>query len=335
MSRNDITLREVFLAGQRISKMARLTPFIFSQPLHDLLGKNIWLKLENLQDTGSFKIRGAANALLGLSDSQKQRGVLAFSTGNHGRAVACVAKRLGIKCKICLSERVPQYRVKAMEKFGATVVQEGNSQDVAYEKALQLEKDEGLTMVNPFDDPLVIAGQGTIGLEIINQVPQIDTLVVPISGGGLAAGTARVMKSVDTSIKVIGVSMACAPAMYHSIQAGKPVEIEEKDSIADALLGGIGLDNQFTFPMVEKYVDTIELVTEKEIEKGIMFAYQNHGILIEGAAAVTLAWLLKGHTDMLGNHIASILSGGNMDPRLFYDILSKHVGSDECPSEKP
>jgi len=320
---HDITLKEIFTAQKRISKMIRKTPFIPSKPLEEHLKKNVRLKLENLQETGSFKLRGAANALLSLSDEQKAKGVLAFSTGNHGRAVAYVANCLGIKCVVCLSNRVPQYRVAAMEKFGARVVQHGKSQDEAYGKALQLEKDEGLTMVKPFDDPKVIAGQGTIGLELFSQVPEIDTLVVPVSGGGLAAGVAKVMKTVDPSIKVIGVSMDCAPAMYHSIESGQPVEVEEKDSLADALLGGIGLDNQYTFPMVQNYVDTIELVTEHEIEKGIFFAHEHHGILIEGAAAVTLAYLLKQDIDISGQNIAGILSGGNLDREKAFDILSR------------
>jgi len=212
-----------------------------------------------------------------------------------------------------------------MENFGAVVVQQGQSQDDAYEIALKLEKDEGLTMVKPFDDPLIIAGQGTIGLELMDSMPEIDTLVVPVSGGGLAAGIAMVLKSCDPSIKTIGVSMECAPAMYHSIKSGKPVEVEEKDSIADALLGGIGLDNLFTFPMVEKYVDTIELVSEQQIEKAIVFAHENHGILIEGAAAVTLAYLLKEGEDIEGNNIVAILSGGNVDTKMVFNLLSKYT----------
>ncbi|NOX34233.1 MAG: threonine/serine dehydratase [Deltaproteobacteria bacterium] len=325
MKLSDISLKEIFQAKKRIKAMVRPTPMIPSQALYDVLGKKVILKLENLQETGSFKLRGAANALLSLSDKQRDKGVLAFSTGNHGRAVAWVARQLGIRCVICLSKRVPAYRVAAMEKFGAQVIQKGDSQDDAYEVALKLEKDEELTMISPFDDPFVIAGQGTIGLEIIHHMPDIDTLVVPVSGGGLAAGIAKVMKTIDPSIKVIGVSMECAPAMYHSIKAGKPVEIEEKDSLADALLGGIGLDNQYSYPMVEQYVDTIELVSEKETEQGIVFAWQHHGIMIEGAAAVTLSWLLKKKLTMMGNHIAGILSGGNMDTTLFYNILSKYV----------
>ena len=320
----DITLKQIYQAQKRIRHMVRTTPMVHAPMLSDQLARPVLLKLENLQETGTFKLRGAANALLSLSNDQKQNGVLAFSTGNHGRAVAWVARELGINCVICLSKRVPAFRLAAMERFGARVIQEGESQDDAYEVALRLEKDENLTMVKPFDDPLVIAGQGTIGLEIMDADPDVDTLVVPVSGGGLAAGVAKVLKTADPAIKVIGVSMDCAPAMYHSIQAGRPVEVPEKDSLADALLGGIGLDNRYTFPMVNTYVDTIELVTEEEIEQGIIHGFTHHGILIEGAAAVTLAWLLKNDTGLLGDRVVGILSGGNMDNNLFSTILTKH-----------
>lgn len=323
----DITLKEIYQAQKRIRPMIRTTPMVDSPILSARLGRPVRLKLENLQETGAFKLRGAANALLSLSGDQKQNGVLAFSTGNHGRAVAWVARELGIKCVICLSKRVPAFRVEAMERFGARVVQEGESQDDAYEVALRLETDENLTMVKPFDDPLVIAGQGTIGLEILDRYPEVDTLVVPVSGGGLAAGVAKVLKTADPAVRVIGVSMDCAPAMYHSIQAGKPVEVEEKDSLADALLGGIGLDNRYTYDMVETYVDRIELVTEEEIEQALVHCFVHHGLLIEGAAAVTLAWLLKNETGLpgdLGNRIVGILSGGNMDRDLFSTILATH-----------
>ncbi|PLX95121.1 MAG: hydroxyectoine utilization dehydratase EutB [Desulfuromonas sp.] len=320
----ETTLKQIYQARKRISHMVRTTPMLHAPMLSDQLGRPVLLKLENLQETGTFKLRGAANALLSLSNDQKQKGVLAFSTGNHGRAVAWVARELGINCVICLSKRVPAFRVAAMESFGARVVQEGESQDEAYEVALRLEKDENLTMVKPFDDPLVIAGQGTIVLEILDVAPDVDTLVVPVSGGGLAAGVAKALKTADPATKVIGVSMDCAPAMYHSIQAGRPVKVPEKDSLADALLGGIGLDNRYTFPMVRTYVDTIELVTEEEIEQGILHAFTHHGILIEGAAAVTLAWLLKNDTRLLGHRVVGILSGGNMDRKLFSTILTKH-----------
>ncbi|MCF8092071.1 MAG: pyridoxal-phosphate dependent enzyme [Desulfotignum sp.] len=325
MNPAEILLKDMFLAQRRIDGMIRTTPLIDASLLSQRSGRQVRLKLENLQKTGSFKLRGAANALLTLSDSQKANGVLAFSTGNHGRAVAWVARQLGIRCVVCLSERVPAFRVQAMENFGAQVVQKGTSQDDAYEVALKLEKDDHLTLINPFDDPFVIAGQGTIGLEILTQAPDIDTLVVPVSGGGLAAGVAKVLKTADPSITVIGVSMDCAPAMYLSIKAGRPVAVEEKDSLADALLGGIGLNNQHSYPMVEKYVDTIELVTEAEIEQGLVHAFLHHGMLIEGAAAVTLAWLQKNQTHRSGNNIVGILSGGNMDTDLFSSILARHT----------
>ena len=322
---SDIPLKDMFLARRRIDGLIRTTPLIESPWLSQQSGRQVRLKLENLQDTGTFKLRGAANALLSLSDSQKANGVLAFSTGNHGRAVAWVARQLGIRCVVCLSERVPAFRVQALKNFGAQVVQKGISQDEAYDVALKLEKDDHLTLISPFDDPFVIAGQGTLGLEILTQAPDLDTLVVPVSGGGLAAGVAKVLKTADPSIRVIGVSMDCAPAMYRSIEAGRPVAVEEKDSLADALLGGIGQDNRYSFPMVKKYVDTIELVTEEEIEQGLVHAFLHHGLLIEGAAAVTLAWLQKNQTHWMGNNIVGILSGGNMDTDLFLSILARHT----------
>lgn len=329
--KTDILLQDVFAAKKRIARIIRSTPLHACPALSDRVGAAVLLKLENLQKTGSFKLRGAANALLHLTPDRKACGVLAFSTGNHGRAVAWMAQQMGIPCTICLSRRVPDYRVAVMKQFGARVVQEGDSQDAAYEKAMFLEKDEGLTMIKPFDDPLIIAGQGTIGLEILEQAPDIDTLVVPVSGGGLAAGIARVLKAANPDIFVVGVSMEAAPAMFHSIQTGHPKEIEEKDSLADALLGGIGMDNRFTFPMVQKYVDVIELVTEDQIADGIRFAFEHLGFLVEGAAAVTLAWLLK-QTSVPGDgkpvpgvkKIVGILSGGNVDPNLVYDILTRH-----------
>ena len=326
MKKNDITLKSVYQARQRIAPVIRKTPLIRSSELSENQGGEVRLKLENLQETGSFKLRGAANALLALTEDQKQRGVLAFSTGNHGRAVAWVARELGIACTICLSQRVPAYRVAVMRAFGAEVVQKGASQDEAYEIALELEKKHGLTMVKPFDDPCVIAGQGTMALEILEEQPAMDTLVVPVSGGGLAAGVARVLKAVDPAIQVIGVSMEVAPAMYHSIQAGKPVEVEEKDSLADALLGGIGLDNTYTYPMVETYLDRIDLVSEAQIEAGMVFAHEHLGILIEGAAAVTLAWLLKHRSP--GKNTVGILSGGNVDTDLLFEILGRHRQTD-------
>jgi threonine dehydratase len=322
-SGTHVTLRQIYAARKRTASVVRRTPLISSAVLSNKIGFPVYLKLETLQETGSFKVRGAANKLLALSQAERERGVIAFSTGNHGRAVAYVGKQLGIAATICLSERVPQYRVEVMKQLGAEVVQQGTSQDEAYDAALKLEKDKGLTMVKPFDDPLIIAGQGTIGLEILEDLPEVDSIVVPLSGGGLISGIALAMKTTDPAIRVIGVSMDRGPAMYHSIQAGRPVEVKEEDSLADALLGGIGLDNQYTFPMVRDYVDDIVLVSEEAIADAMFFALDSLHLVVEGAGAVGLAALLNRRSSQLGKNVVLVLSGGNMDVAQLIAIASE------------
>jgi threonine dehydratase len=281
-----------------------------------------------MMPTGSFKIRGAANAILALSPEEKSRGVIAFSTGNHGRAVAYVAGRMGIKAVVCLSTRVPAYRVNAMQKLGAQVVQRGSSQDEAYAYALEIQQKSGLTMINPFDDPLVIAGQGTIALEIVEDLPDVTTVIVPVSGGGLIAGIASTLKSIAPDIEITGVSMDCAPAMYRSLEAGKPVEIEEKDSLADALLGGIGLDNRFTFQMVGDYVDQIILVSESEIGEAMFYCLEQQRLVIEGAGAVGVSAVLTGRIRDAGSNTVVVLSGGNVDVATLVQIANQHYGNE-------
>ena len=303
----------VYLARQRISRFVRGTPTVFSSFLSDKAGAPVHLKLENLQKTGSFKLRGAANKLLSLSKDEKERGVIAFSTGNHGRAVAYMAQELGIRAVICVSERVPKYRVAFMHQCGAKVIRRGQSQDEAWECAQSLVEQEGLTMVNAFDDPEIIAGQGTIVFEILEDLPEVDTLVVPVSGGGLIAGIGLVLKALNPAAKLVGISMDCAPAMYHSLKAGRPVIVEEKDSLADALLGGIGLENQYTFQMVQQLVDEVVLVSEEEIAEGMFVALDKHRMVVEGAGAVGISVLLKDRIQNLGRKIAVVVSGGFVD----------------------
>lgn len=326
MSPNSIVkIRDFYLAKKRISNLVRKTPLIKSEPLSDKTGSYIYLKLESIQNTGSFKIRGAANKLLSLDKDEKRLGVIAFSSGNHGRAVSYVAHQMGIPAVVCVSDRVPVYRVNSMKELAAEVVQSGTCQDEAYVNALRIQKERNLTMIEPFDDPLVISGQGTIGIEILEDLPSIDTVVIPLSGGGLISGIALALKEADPSIRIIGVSMDCAPAMYHSIKAGKPIEIEEKDSLADALLGGIGMDNQFTFSMVQNLVDDIILVSEEEIAKGMFFAFDTHHLVIEGAGAVGISAILSEKLiPAFGETIVVLLSGGNVDASLLTKIASTH-----------
>ena len=326
MSSNSIVkIRDLYLAKKRISNLVRKTPLIKSERLSNKTGSHIYLKLESIQNTGSFKIRGAANKLLSLDKDEKRLGVIAFSSGNHGRAVSYVANQMGIPAVVCVSDRVPVYRVNSMKELAAEVVQSGTSQDEAYVNALRIQKERNLTMIDPFDDPFVISGQGTIGIEILEDLPSIDTVVIPLSGGGLISGIALALKKADPSIRIIGVSMDCAPAMYHSIKAGKPIEIEEKNSLADALLGGIGMDNQFTFSMVQSLVDDIILVSEEEIAKGMFFAFDTHHLVIEGAGAVGISAILsKKLIPVFGETIVVLLSGGNVDACLLAQIASTH-----------
>jgi threonine dehydratase len=320
MNDTAINLQTVFQARKRLAAYARKTPLVHSVELSEGLGRSVHLKLENLQVTGSFKLRGAANKLLSLTDAERERGVIAFSTGNHGRAVAFVAAQMGLRAVICMSHRVPDYRVAAMQALGGEVVCHGQSQDEAYQKALALERDEGLTMVKPFDDPFVIAGQGTIALEILEELPDIDTLLVPLSGGGLLAGIAVAAKAIAPNLRLVGIGLDVSCPMHASLQAGRPIEIEEKDSLGDALLGGIGLDNCFTFPLVRDLVDEVVLVTEDDIADGLFYAFDTLRLVVEGAGVVGLSALLAERLATPGERIAVVISGGNVDPRLLFEV---------------
>ncbi len=247
----DPTLRDIYLARQRIAGLARRTPLVRSAGLSERTGAAVYLKPESLQETGSFKIRGAANKLLSLTAEERARGVVAVSSGNHGRAVAYVAQQLGVRAVICVSERVPAGKVEAIRRLGAELVVHGASYDEAEAHSLRLQAERGLTRVDPFDDPAVIAGQGTIGLELLEDLPQVETVVVPLSGGGLISGIAIALKAANPAIRVIGVSMDRAPVMVHSLRAGRLLELPEEDTLADALAGGIGLDNRYTFRLVQ------------------------------------------------------------------------------------
>ncbi len=310
---SDIRMHDIYLARQRIAPIARRTSLISSPSLTEHVGASVYLKLESLQETGSFKIRGAANKLLSLAADERARGVITVSSGNHGRAVAYVARQLGINAVVCLSERVPSNKVEAIKRFGAETVVCGKSYDEAEEHSFRLQKERDLTRIEPFDDPFVIAGQGTIGLELLEDLPEMDTVVVPLSGGGLISGIALALKSANPAIQVVGVSMERAPVMVHSLRAGAPVEMEEQETIADALAGGIGLDNRYTFRMVQEYVDEPILVSEEEIAEAMAFTLKKHHLVVEGGGAVGVAALLHRRVREVGRNVVVILSGSNVD----------------------
>jgi threonine dehydratase len=308
-----VTMRDVWEARKRISTIVKKTPLIYSPVLSSLTDASVYLKLENMHQTGSFKIRGAANKILSLSPDEQERGITTYSTGNHGLAVAYIARQLGIQAVICISKRVPKAKVDAILKTGAQLEIYGDGQDDARTRCYQLQNERGLTVIEPFDDPHIIAGQGTIGLELLDDLPDLDLAIAGLSGGGLISGLGLALKTNNPDIKVIGVSMEHSAVMYESLKAGKPLVIEEQDTLADSLLGGIGKDNKYTFYMVQQYMDEAVLVPEEAIAEGMACIFEKHRMVVEGAAAVGVGALLNKKITKPGGRIAVVLTGCNVD----------------------
>lgn len=311
-----IKLAEITAAAKRLGPPVRLTPLEPSSSLAAELGQAVWLKLECWQCTGSFKLRGAMNAVAQLSPAPRARGVVGVSTGNHGRALAYAARHYGSSAVVCLSSLVPPHKVTAITDLGAQVIVAGESQEAADACAVELIAEQGRTMLPPFDHRAIIAGQGTIGLEILAQVralaTTVDCVVVPVSGGGLAAGLAVALKSQQPGLQVIGVGAEQGCAMYHSQRAGRPVDIEERATLADALVGGIGADNRYTFALVRDWVDQIVLVSDEQIRTAIRHAYHHARLIVEGSGAVGIAALLAGKIPACGKTVI-VVSGANID----------------------
>ncbi|MGB3539513.1 MAG: hydroxyectoine utilization dehydratase EutB [Mesorhizobium sp.] len=316
----SVTLQDIEAAKKRIAGKVERTPTILSTSLSELLGVPVHLKLEHRQTTGAFKLRGASNAVALLSAGEKAHGVIAASTGNHGRALAYAAKREGTRAIICMSKLVPQNKLDEIGRLGTDIRIVGNSQDDAQAEVERLADAEGLVMVPPFDHPAVIAGQGTLGLEIMDQVPEAATVLVPLSGGGLAAGVAAAVKGVSPATKIICISMTRGAAMKASLDAGHPVPVEELPTLADSLGGGIGLDNRLTFAMCRDLLDDVVLLSEEEIAAGIRHAYAVEREIVEGAGAVGIAALLARKVKPRGP-VAVILSGRNIDMELHRKIV--------------
>lgn len=302
-----MNLQSVLQARQALAGLTLRTPLVRSR---NAAFPDLWFKLETLQPIGAFKIRGAANAMSQLGDAARAAGVVCCSTGNHGRAVAYCARHHGIAATVCLSDLVPAEKVAAVAALGAAVVRVGRSQDDAQAEADRLVRSRGLTEIPPFDHPHVIAGQATIALEILEDHPEIETMLVPLSGGGLIGGIALAAKSIRPSIRVVGISMARGAAMHASLAAGKPVEVEEYPSLADSLGGGIGLGNRWTFDLCRRLVDDVVLLTEEEIYRGMRSMLTEERLVAEGAGAVGLAAVLAGKIRLQGP-TAAIVSGQN------------------------
>ncbi|MGI9503909.1 MAG: threonine ammonia-lyase [Geminicoccaceae bacterium] len=265
-----------------------------------------------MHNTGTFKIRGAANKLLSLSDAERRRGVITVSSGNHGKSVAYMAEQLGSRAVICVSHLVPPEKVAGLRAYGAEVVTYGQNQDEADAKARELVERDGLVFVPPFDDPFVIAGQGTLGLELVEQCPQLETILVQLSGGGLMSGVALALKALRPQVRLIAVSSLHGAAMHESVKAGHIIKVDEKISIADALPGPIPSDNVYTFDLCRRLVDDFVKVSDAAIEQAMAYILRHEKCVVEGGAAAGVAHLLAQAGSIAGNAVVAILTGDNI-----------------------
>jgi threonine dehydratase len=315
-----LSLSDILAARRVIRGVADATPFVPSPFMSDRIGHDFLLKLENMQPIGTFKLRGAYNAVMNLPEGTA--GVTCCSTGNHGRGVAYAAARRGMRAVICMSELVPQAKVDGIRALGAEVAISGRSQDDALAESQRLTEAEGLVEISPFDDPHVIAGQGTIGFEMLAARPDLDTILVPLSGGGLAAGVAVTAKSINPNVKVIGITMERGAAMHASLAAGRPVEVEEVPSLADSLGGGIGMANRLSFPLCRDHLDDTVLVSEEEIYHAMQVLFYEDRIVAEGACVVGLAAVLAGKLPTPKGPVGTIITGRNLDMAVFHRIMA-------------
>ncbi len=308
-------------ARARIAGVVIATPLLPSTWLTDLSGCPIWLKLECLQVTGSFKLRGATNRVLSLDEDQRRRGIIATSSGNHGLATSYVAKREGLGATICVPEWVDPAKLSAIREFGAEAIVEGETAEAAEAISLRLARERGLTYVHPFDHPEVIAGHATIGREILEQQPGVDHVVVPMGGGGLIAGVAVGLKSVDPSIRITGVSAERAAVLARSVEAGKLVSLPEQETLATALAGNLGSENHHTLRLASELVDDYVEVSEEEIANAMRFAFRRHRLVVEGGGSVALAAILSGRLAP-DTKVALVVSGGNIDAARFAAVVA-------------
>ena len=316
---DQLTLDSVYKAKYVLKDVIRPTNVIPAPKLRP--GTDLYLKTENLQVTGAFKIRGAYYKISQLSEEERQKGVVACSAGNHAQGVALAAQRYGIKAVICLPDGAPISKVEATRSYGAEICLVEGVYDDAYQKALSLRDEEGYTFIHPFDDPAVIAGQGTIALELAEQVPELDAIIVPIGGGGLISGIAYTMKSLNPNVKIYGVQAAGAPSMMNSIRDSRIETLESVVTIADGI--AVKQPGELTYELCSRYVDEIVTVTDDEISAAILALMEQHKLVTEGAGAVAVAAAMFGKVDLEGKKTVCLLSGGNIDVTILSRVITR------------
>ncbi|HEX3470115.1 MAG TPA: threonine ammonia-lyase [Silvibacterium sp.] len=321
-----VTLQDVQAAHQRIRDFIYYSPAPRSDELSRITGQQVFLKLDNLQRTGAFKERGALNKILTLTDDEKQRGVIAASAGNHAQAVAYHATQRGIRARIVMPLMTPLVKVSSTTNFGAEVILYGANYDEACAEATRLSEEDGVTFLHPFDDDAVIAGQGSIGLELLDQISGLEAVVVPVGGGGLIGGVACAIKETNPRVRVIGVQTERLPSMLRATESGKPVTVAAEATIADGI--AVRRAGERTLPLVQRYVDELVTVDEEEIANAILILLEREKTLAEGAGAVALASLLQHKTSLNGQRTAVLVCGGNIDVSLLARIIERGLVKD-------
>jgi threonine dehydratase len=318
----QVSLTRIQEASRRIANLAFKTPLYHSPALSMATNASVYLKLECYQPIRVFKIRGAANKILQLSQEERKRGLVAASSGNHGLAVSYLAKLTGTQATIVVPTTAVEEKVRAIEEYGAVVIKEGLFHDERFAKALEIQKTTGAVLIPPFDDPDIIAGQGTIGLEIFESLPDVDTVIVPIGGGGLISGIATAIKNLNRSVQVVGVEPETASSMYRSVKNDKITRLSDTTSIADGL--ATREPGELTFEYVKRYVDEIVLVSEEAIERAVFTTMKECHLIIEPSAAAAIAALLEKVEPESGSKVVVVVSGGNVSLKLLQTILSKY-----------
>lgn len=321
-----VTLQSIKAAAGRIRDSIFLSPFGRSETFSKLTGNFIFFKQENLQMTGSYKERGALNKILLLTDDERRRGVIAASAGNHAQAVAYHAVKRGITAQICMPLTTPIVKVSATRGYGAEVILSGTNYDETCKEALRRCEEQGLTFIHPFDDEAVISGQGTVGLEMLEQQPDIDVLCVPVGGGGLIGGVACAVKEISPKTQVIGVQTSKLPSMKVALEHGSPVTLPAKSTIADGI--AVRCAGSVTFPLVQRYVDGIVTVDEEEIANAILLLLEKEKTLTEGAGAVATAAVLQHKLPFSGKNVGVFIGGGNIDVSLLSRIIERGLVKD-------
>ena len=306
-------------AKKRIDKFVRNTPLIYSPFFSKLSEGKIYIKLENLQITNSFKVRGAYNRIIQLTAEERSRGIITASSGNHAQGAALAANQLGISVKIVVPANISNTKLKKIKQYNATIIQ-GGKFEVIENKAKNISIKEDLIYISPYNDIGIITGQGTIGLEVYQEHSHIHSIIVPIGGGGLISGISLVAKSIDPKVKIIGIQSEGASTMYQSWKAKKIIKVNEFPTIAEGLSGGLDA-NALTFKMIKKYVDEIILVQEESIKKAITLLWREEGQIVEGAGAVGIAYILESNQKFANKDVVVIISGGNIDNSLFKELI--------------